>query len=116
MTQHGYSESSKAYRIYYPWFKKIDIIRDVTFDKDSAYNKSRKRHAEETEVPKIHDTTMNEEIQEEDRELEEPQEHVDPPVAAATFSPILVFHLKSGFDMSHVVWLFLMPIECKSLP
>ena len=73
-------------------------------------------------------------------------------VAAATFSPILVFHLKSGtppylyfpestveslaslrlslrlklnvlliacfvqFNMSRVVWLFLMPIECKSLP
>ena len=26
----GYSESSKAYRIYFPGFKKIDIIRDVT--------------------------------------------------------------------------------------
>jgi len=28
----GYSESSKAYRIYFPGFKKIDISRDVTFD------------------------------------------------------------------------------------
>ena len=49
---------------------------------DSAYNKSIKRLAEdleETEAPRIHDTTMNEEIQEEDRELEEPQEPVDPP-------------------------------------
>ena len=65
----GYFESSKAYRIYFPEFKKIDISRDVTFDEDSAYNKSRKRHVEEpeeTEVPRIHDTTMNEEIQEED--------------------------------------------------
>ena len=43
----GYSESSKAYRIYFPGFKKIDISRDVTFDKDSAYNKSRKRTTEE---------------------------------------------------------------------
>ena len=54
----------------------------MNFDEDSAYNKSRKRPAEdpeETEEPRIHDTTMNEEIQEEDRELEEPQEHVDPP-------------------------------------
>ena len=44
-------------------FKKIDISRDVTFDEDSAYNKSRKRPAEEleeTEVPRIHDTTMKE--------------------------------------------------------
>ena len=59
----GYSERSKAYRIYFPGFKKIDISRDVTFDKDSAYNKSRKK-PKETEVPRIHDTTMNEEIQE----------------------------------------------------
>ena len=30
----GYSESSKAYRIYFPGYKKIDISRDVTFDED----------------------------------------------------------------------------------
>ena len=30
----GYSESSKAYRIYFLGFKKIDISRDVTFDED----------------------------------------------------------------------------------
>ena len=60
----GYSESSKAYRIYFPGFKKIDISRDVTFDEDSAYNKSRKRlveYSEETKVPIIHNTTINEE-------------------------------------------------------
>ena len=65
-----YSESLKAYRIYFPEFKKIDISRDVTFDEASTYNKSRKRHAEqpeETKAPRIHDTTMNEEYQEEDR-------------------------------------------------
>ena len=69
----GYSESSKAYRICFPGFKKINISRDVTFDKDSAYNKSRKRpveELEETEVPRIPDTTMNEETLEEDREME----------------------------------------------
>ena len=70
----GYSESSKAYIIYFPGYKKIDISRDVTFDEDTAYNKSRKRPAEEleeakAEAPKIHDTTMNEEAQEEDREF-----------------------------------------------
>ena len=78
----GYSGSSKAYRIYFLVFKKIDISRDVTFDEDLAYNKSRKRPAEEpieTEVPRIHDTTMNDATQEEDREIEEPQEPVDPP-------------------------------------
>ena len=77
----GYSESSKAYRIYFPGFKKINISRDVTFDEDLAYNKSKKRpteEPEEIEVPRIHDTTMNEENQEEGREIE-PQEPVDPP-------------------------------------
>ena len=56
--------------------------RDVTFDEDSTYNKSRKRIIEdpkETEAPRIQDTTMNYITQEEDREIEEPQEPVDPP-------------------------------------
>ena len=77
----GYSESLKAYIIYFPGYKKIDISRDVTFDEDTAYNKSRKRAAEEpeeaeAEVPRIHDTTMNEE----DRDFKEPQRPIDPPL------------------------------------
>ena len=71
----GYSESSKAYRIYFTGFKKTDISGDVIFDKDSTYNKSRKRPAEEPkeiEVPGIQDTTMNDATQEEDQEIEEP--------------------------------------------
>ena len=71
----GYSENSKAYKIYFPWYKKIDISRDVTFDEDSACNKSRKlpiEDIEEPEVPRIRDTTMNEATPEEDREMEEP--------------------------------------------
>ena len=78
----GYSESSKYYKIYIPGFKKIDISKDVTFGEDSAYNKSRKRCAEEpeeTKVPRIQDTTMNDATQEDDREIEEPRELVDPP-------------------------------------
>ena len=60
----GYSESSKAYRIYFPGFKNIDIGRDVTFDEDSTYIKSKKKpteEPEEVEAPRIHDTIMNEE-------------------------------------------------------
>ena len=45
----GYYESSKSYRIYFSGFKKIDIRRGVTFDKDLDYNKYRKRPAEEPE-------------------------------------------------------------------
>ena len=76
----GYSESSKDYRIYFLGYKKIDISRDVTFDEDLAYIKSRKKPAEELEESeRIHDTIMNEETQEEDQEFEEPQRPVDPP-------------------------------------
>ena len=49
----GYSEKSKAYRIYFPGYKKIDISRDVTFDEDSTYNKSRKLPIEDIEEPKV---------------------------------------------------------------
>ena len=52
----GNSESSKAYIIYFPGFKKINISRDVQFDEDSGYNKSRKRpnaELEETKEPRI---------------------------------------------------------------
>ena len=79
----GYSESSKAYRIYIPGYKKIDISKDVAFDEDTTYNKSRKIPAEEleeAEAPRIHDTTMNEENQEEHQDVEEPQRPVDPPL------------------------------------
>ena len=68
----GYSENSKAYRIYFLGYKKIDISRDVKFDRDSAYNKSRKlpiEDIEEPEVPRIRDTTMNEATPKEDREI-----------------------------------------------
>ena len=43
----GYSESEKDYIIYFPRFKNINISRDVAFDEDSSYIKSRKRPAEE---------------------------------------------------------------------
>ena len=71
----GYSESLKAYRIYFLGFKKIDINKDVAFDEDSAFKKSIKLPIEyitEPEVPRIQDTTMNEETPKEDREIEEP--------------------------------------------
>ena len=67
----GYSESSKAYRICFPGYKKIDVSRDVTFDEDTAYNKSRKRPTEEpeeaeAEAPRIRDAIMNEEDDEDE--------------------------------------------------
>ena len=40
----GYSESAKAYRIYIPGQRKIELSRDVTFEEDITYRRS--RHAE----------------------------------------------------------------------
>ena len=66
----GYSESSKAYRIFFLGFKKIDINKDVTFEEDPAYTKSIRRPIEdpkEAEAPRIQDTTMNDATQDEYR-------------------------------------------------
>ena len=55
----------------------------MTIDEDTTYNKSIKRPAEEpeeAEAPRIHDTAMNEETQEEDRDFEEPQRPIDTPL------------------------------------
>ena len=38
----GYSDTSKACLIYFPGFKKIDISKDVTFNEDSTYFRSRR--------------------------------------------------------------------------
>ena len=38
----GYNDTSKAYQIYFLGFKKIGISRDVTFDEDSTYFRSRR--------------------------------------------------------------------------
>ena len=71
----GYSKILKAYRIYFLGFKKIYISRDITFDKGSTYNKSRKRPVEdskETKVSRIQYTTMKNANQDEYQEIEEP--------------------------------------------
>jgi hypothetical protein len=43
----GYSETSKAYRIYIPGQRQIEISRDVTFDEDEAFRRSRESHKDE---------------------------------------------------------------------
>ena len=43
----GYCEVSIAFKIYIPGYHHIDISRDVTFDEDAAFKKSRRCHLEE---------------------------------------------------------------------
>ena len=45
----GYSDESKTYIIYIPCFCKIEIRRDITFDEDATFNKSKKMHVDEEE-------------------------------------------------------------------
>ena len=47
----GYNDTSKAYRIYFLGFKNINISRDVKFDEDSTYFRSKKLPIVEVEEP-----------------------------------------------------------------
>ena len=53
----GYSETWKAYHIYVPSQRQIEISRDVTFDEDAAFLRSRESHldveTEEHEAPHV---------------------------------------------------------------
>jgi hypothetical protein len=58
----GYSESSKAYRIYIPGQRKIEVSRDTTFEEEVAFQKSREAQMEidgET-IPPFHSTVQRE--------------------------------------------------------
>ena len=40
----NYSETSKAYRIYVPSQKQIEVSKDVTFDEETTFHRSRESH------------------------------------------------------------------------
>jgi hypothetical protein len=42
----GYNESSKAYRIYIPGQKQIEVSRDVTFEEEVSFKRYRGSHME----------------------------------------------------------------------
>jgi hypothetical protein len=82
----GYSETSKAYRIYIPEQRYIENSRDVTFDEEAAFKKSRESHMDEDrekqEAPKdavMIDSTPKEYIPEDQNETVELEIPVDPP-------------------------------------
>jgi hypothetical protein len=79
----GYSETLKAYRVYIPSHKQVEISRDVTFDEDASFNNSRKCHTNEEPITqRVADTRIDivpEEHDIEDHDMAEPQIPTDPP-------------------------------------
>ena len=57
-----------------PCFRYVALLCDFIDKEPSSYEEA------EAEAPRIRDTIMNEEAQEEDREFEEPQRPIDPPL------------------------------------
>jgi hypothetical protein len=84
----GYSETSKAYRVYIPGHRQIEISRDVTFDEDATFSRSRQNHTdeihdEEPEAPRVADTDevmmlYQKSMYPEDHDMAEPQRPADP--------------------------------------
>ncbi|XP_059068350.1 uncharacterized protein LOC131858893 [Cryptomeria japonica] len=81
----GYPESSKAYRVYIPGQKQIEISRDVSFEEDVACKRSRgttmEIDREDHEASQDSDIAVPDsplEIQRETPELEDPIDPVDP--------------------------------------
>lgn len=71
----GYSETSKAYRIYIPGQKQIKFSRDVTFEEDVSFRKSKGSCMEiDDETPQDMDVDLAPEIQ---REITEPDMSID---------------------------------------
>jgi hypothetical protein len=72
----GYSESSKAYRIYIPEQHKVEVSRDVTFNEKMAFKKSIEETIEEEEYvePKEESTCLPESQNEETEQLDHPMQ------------------------------------------
>jgi hypothetical protein len=67
----GYSENSKAYRIYVLVQRKIEVSRDVTFHKEAAFKKFRELQQESELVQPASPSSKNEES---NHQREEPHE------------------------------------------
>jgi hypothetical protein len=67
----GYSENSKAYRIYVPGQRQIEVSRDVTFHEEVTFKKSRELQQESEAVQPAPPSSENEES---DDQREEPRE------------------------------------------
>jgi hypothetical protein len=70
----GYSDSSKAYRIYIPEQHKIEVSRDVTFNEKMAFKKSIEETIEEEE----NEEPIEESTENQDDEKEQPDHPMQP--------------------------------------
>jgi hypothetical protein len=78
----GYSDSSKAYRIYIPEQHKIEVSRDVMFNKRMAFRKSIEEIIEEEEIEEPNEENTESKNNEKDQPDHpmEPCENIDPDI------------------------------------
>jgi hypothetical protein len=67
----GYNENSKAYRIYVPGQRQIEVSRDVTFHEEAAFKKSREFQQESEAVQPTSPSSENEESDDQKEERHE---------------------------------------------
>jgi hypothetical protein len=82
----GYSDSSKAYRIYIPEQHKIEVSRDVTFNEKMAFKKSIGESIEEEEIEELNEErteNVNDENELPDHPME-PYENIDSDIIPKT--------------------------------
>jgi hypothetical protein len=63
----GYSQTSKAYRVYIPGHRQIETSIDVTFNEDATFNRSKQSHIdevhdEEPKAPRVADTDTGNDV------------------------------------------------------
>ena len=78
----GYSETSKAYQIYIPIQRQIEISRDVTFDEEVSFKRSRESHMEidDEDLEALRDADCSTlDIHSSNDQREEPAEPLDGP-------------------------------------
>jgi hypothetical protein len=82
----GYSDSSKAYRIYIPEQHKIKVSRDVTFNERMAFRKSIEEIIEEEELEEPNEENTENENNEKDQPDHpmEPCENIDSDIIPKT--------------------------------
>jgi hypothetical protein len=67
----GYSENSKAYRIYVPGQRQIEVSRDVTFHEEATFKKSREL---QQDLEAVWTTSPSSKNEESDDQRKEPRE------------------------------------------